>query len=177
VLQRHQPDHEALLGPWRELLTAAGATATTWQRPTEEASPVEQEILSLSAKEFDLLAYLVCSHHGKVRVSWHASPADQTAADDRLRLRGIRDGEALPRVLLSAVTGENFELPSTTLNLAAASIGLNPHTGRGWTERVLTLVDRHGRFTLAFYEAILRAADCRASRDFTGDPLLQGEAQ
>lgn len=176
VLQRHQPDHEALLGPWRELLMVAGAPTAEWHRPNVEASPLEQEILRLSAPEFDLLAYLVCAHHGKVRLSWHASPADQKAVDDRLRLRGIRDGEVLPPVLLSTATGQSFELPSTTLNLAPASVGLNPYTGRGWTERVLTLVDRYGPFTLAFYESILRAADCRASRDFVGDPLLQGEA-
>jgi CRISPR-associated endonuclease/helicase Cas3 len=177
VLQRHQPDHEALLGPWKELLQAAGATAVEWRRPEYEASPLEEELLHLNAPEFDLLAYLVCSHHGKVRVSWHASPADQKAADDRLRLRGIRDGELLAPVLLATATTGNFELPATPLNLAAAAVGLNPHTGRGWTERVLTLLDQFGPFTLALYEAILRAADCRASRDCLGDPLLQGEAR
>ena len=173
VLQRRRPDHEALLGPWRELLTAAGVREVEWPCAVGEANAIEQEILGLPVQEFDLLAYLVCAHHGKVRVAWHASPADQAAADDFLRIRGIRDGEELPAVLLQTEKGSYMSLPATTLNLAPAAVGLNPYTGRGWTERALGLIERHGPFTLAWLESILRAADCRASREPNRDLLLE----
>jgi CRISPR-associated endonuclease/helicase Cas3 len=173
VLSRHQPDHSALLGPWSALLDAAGTPVST--RNAAEAPPnaLEREVLALTAEEFDLLAYLVCTHHGKVRVAWHASPADQETADPVLRIRGIRDGEVLPPVALTAADGGHVELPASILQLAPASIGINPVTGRGWTERVLDLLRRHGPFSLAYFEAILRAADIRASRLPLADALLQ----
>lgn len=172
VLQRHDPDHPGLLGPWRELLAAAGLPIEACRRDSHEATEIEREILSLTADDFDLVAYLVCSHHGKTRVAWHATPSDQDAADDRLRIRGIRDGETLPGVALCTRSGVAQELPAIELRLAAGELGLNPWTGRGWTARVLSLLDRHGPFTLAWLESILRAADCRASREITSDPLL-----
>ena len=125
--------------------------------------------------DFDLLAYLVCAHHGKVRQAWHASPSDQEANDGRLRIRGVRDGEELPQLTLTAIDGSHIDLPASTLHLALAGAGLNPLTGKGWTERVLGLLERHGPFTLAWLEALLRAADQRASRELIADPLLDGK--
>ena len=172
TLQRHLPDHPALLGPWREFLESAQMPVPLWLPPAAPPTALEQEILSLSAHDFDLIAYLVCSHHGKVRLTWHAGPADQQAADTRLRIRGIRDGELLPPVVLSTSTNAYVELPASILDLSPAALGLNSHTGRGWTERVLGLLDRHGPFYLAWLEALLRAADQRASRELLADPLL-----
>ncbi|MBX3025230.1 Fic family protein [bacterium] len=175
VLGRHRQDHPALLGRWRELLEAIGQAPAP--AATGEASPskLELEILDLSEDEFDLVAYLVCAHHGKVRVTWHASAADQRAEDDRLRIRGIRDGDVLPPALLAATDGDFCELPASLLDLAPASVGLNPYTGCGWTERVLSLLERHGPFALAWMEAVLRAADQRASRRPLADPLLESD--
>lgn len=173
VLQRHQPDHVALLGPWRSFLEAAGMAPPPWLPPASEPNQLEMEILDLTADDFDLLAYLVCAHHGKVRATWHASPADQEAADDVLRIRGIRDGEELPSMALATAAGDYVDLPVSSLNLAPASVGLNPFTGRGWTERVLDLLQQHGPFALAWMEALLRAADQRASRQTIIDPLLE----
>lgn len=173
VLIRHQPDHPALLGPWRNLLRAAGMAAPAHTAPSVASTPLEQELLAVGADDFDLLAYLVCSHHGKVRLAWHASAADQAAADSVLRLRGVRDGEVLPALQLVDANGGYATLPESTLHLDAAAAGLNPRTGRGWTERVLGLLARHGPFTLAYLEALLRAADQRASRVPSPDPLLE----
>ncbi len=164
ILQRHAPDHPALLGPWRELLTQAGMPPEKPATPDAPPNPLEKEILELAPEQFNLLAYLVCSHHGKVRLAWHASPADQQAADERPRIRGIRDGDTLPPLVLVAADRTLHELPETFLDLAPATAGLNPRTGQGWTERVLSLLDHYGPFALAWLEALLRAADQRASR-------------
>lgn len=175
VLVRHRPKHPALLGPWLDLLNAAGWPAATEASAVVEPTPLEIEILSLEADDFDLLAYLVCTHHGKVRVAWHASAADQDADDTVLRLRGVRDGELLPAVTLVAGDGSHQVLPPSRMQLATAAAGLNPVTGRGWTERVLGLLQAHGPFALAYLEALLRAADQRASRAPVADPLLDAD--
>ena len=162
VLQRHQPDHAALLGPWRELLERLG-----YKPPTRldhgVPNQLEQEVLALDASAFDLMAYLVCAHHGKVRVSWHASPADQAAYDPVLRIRGLRQGDVLPEIELAGADGELHRIPATVIDLAPSAAGLNPYSGRGWTERVLSLLELHGPFTLAWLESLIIAADHRAS--------------
>jgi len=178
VLRRHKSDHEALLGPWRELLQKAGMVPESDPPNDESPNPLEREILALNAKQFNLLAYLVCAHHGKVRLAWHASPADQQTADERPRIRGIRDGDTLPPLVLAAADRTLHELPDTFLDLAPATAGLNPRTGAGWTERVLSLLDHYGPFTLAWLEALLRAADQRASRRTdVRDELLNPEVK
>lgn len=172
VLQRHGPDHPALRGPYRALLERIAQPlpdATSDVAPT----PLEQEILDLDRIRFDLLAWLVCTHHGKVRMAWHVSPKDQAATDNRLRIRGVRDGETLPSLWLADARGDVQPLPESRMDLSPAAAGLNPRTGPGWTERVLGLLQAFGPFTLAWFEALMRAADIRASRQ-SGllDPLL-----
>ena len=176
VLQRHSPQHEALLGPWREWFDAMGegqsvTSATAISGPAEPTA-IEKEILELDADQFDLVAYLVCSHHGKVRMAWQASRSDQNATDRLLRIRGVREGDVLPPVMLAAADGEPHPLPAAALDLSPAGAGLSARTGRSWTERVLRLVDRIGPFALALLEASLRAADQRASRHAIVDRML-----
>lgn len=177
VLQRHEPRHQALLGPWRQWFSAMGELHSiddaVGNTVTGAPTAVEQEILDLTAEEFDLLAYLVCAHHGKVRTAWHASPADQRAEDHRLRIRGVREGDVLPPLPLATADGGFHPLPATALDLSPSEAGLSPRTGRSWTERVLKLVDRFGPFTLAWLEALLRAADQRASMQVMTDNLLK----
>lgn len=162
VLQRHRPDHAALIGPWRELLERLGRKPVA-RLDQGAPNPLEEEVLALDASKFDLLAYLICAHHGKVRVSWHASPADQAAYDPVLRIRGLREGDVLPEIELAGADGNLHLVAATTINLAPAAAGLNPHTGRGWTERVLGLLETHGPFALAWLESLIIAADHRAS--------------
>lgn len=177
VLIRHAPEHPALLGPWKEMFDAMGAERSELTSARPEPNALEREILELSQPEFDLLAYLVCSHHGKVRTAWHASPADQAAADSVVRIRGVREGDALPPVFLATENGDFVLLPERTLTLAPASIGLSTVTGRSWTERVLDLLKHHSVFQLAYLEALLRVADQRASAQLVQDPLLTGSAR
>lgn len=179
VLQRHNPDHPALLGPWRELLKQAGMDSP--RRGTEEGSgskaptALEREVLALDAEHFNLLAYLICAHHGKLRLAWHASKGDQSVSDGILRIRGVRVGDILPPLMLTAADGTLQELPATVLDLAPAAAGLSPHTGAAWTDRVLGLLAQYGPFTLAWLETLLRAADQRASRISIADPLLAAD--
>ena len=172
VVKRYQPQHPALLGPWAEAFRLTGHAlpdAATGLTPT----PYELGVLACSANEFDLLAYLVASHHGKVRVALHAAPKDQDYRDRGdgrgLPVRGVREGDVLPSIALDA---SSPPLPSLTLTLQPASLGLSPETGRSWRERTLDLVDRFGPGALAWLEALLIAADRRASRLETVDPAL-----
>lgn len=171
VLRRHDPDHPALLGPWRDVLPLLGAISADKSEiaPTD----VEKEILALTADEFDLLAYLVCCHHGKVRLAWHASPADQDANDTVIRIRGVREGDSLPQVALATSNGAYATLPVTSLSLSPAVTGLSTQTGRSWTDRALGLVQKNSAFQLGYLEALLRAADIRSSRAPVADPLLE----
>lgn len=172
VLRRHKPTHPALLGQHLELLQISGIATEIEARAAEPPNALESEILDLCADDFDLVAYLVCCHHGKVRVSWHASIFDQEANDSKLRIRGVRNGEFLPALELMDQHGRVSKLPESQLDLAPSAIGLSGRTGRSWTDRVLGLLRKHGPFTLSYFEAIIRAADQRASKDPIKDPLL-----
>lgn len=172
VLRRYEPAHSALLGPWVEALALMGegdVPAPVADR--SEATDLEKQVLACEPEEFDLLAYLVLSHHGKVRVALHAGPKDQeyVARDDRgLPIRGVRDGDALPAISLDGVSS----LPAFSLTLAPAVLGLSPLTGRSWRDRTAALLRIHGPGSLAYLEALLIAADRRASKFTTVDPLL-----
>jgi CRISPR-associated endonuclease/helicase Cas3 len=173
VLERHAPMHPALLGPWSEALRLtrhAIPASPDHQGPT----PCEREVLACSPEDFDLLAYLVACHHGKVRMALHAGPHDQDYRDPGdgrgLPIRGVREGDVLPAVALDASAPP---LPPLELTLEPASLGLSPRTGRSWRERTLDLLERFGPGALAWLEAILIAADRRASRLATSDPSLE----
>ncbi|MEO8603548.1 MAG: CRISPR-associated endonuclease Cas3'' [bacterium] len=172
VLRRYEPTHSALLGQWGEVLTLLGeGEVLAPDADRSDPTSLEMQVLACSAAEFDLLAYLVLSHHGKVRVALHAGPKDQeyVAHDDRgLPIRGVREGDALPAISLDGVT----LLPALPLTLAPAGLGLSPLTGRSWRDRTAALLRTHGPGALAYLEALLIAADRRASKLATIDPLL-----
>jgi CRISPR-associated endonuclease/helicase Cas3 len=174
ILQTYAPQHSALLGPWSEVLAKLGRPPVSSQ-PPPAPSPLVQRLLDCSSEAFDLVAYLVASHHGKVRVGLHAAPKDQEYRDRDKRglpIRGVREGDRLPSVGL--IPGEQA-LPEVTLTLSPAAVGLSERTGISWRERCLALMDRYGPGGLAFLEAILRAADVRASRLKTNDPIFAAE--
>ncbi|HZZ42843.1 MAG TPA: CRISPR-associated helicase Cas3' [Tepidisphaeraceae bacterium] len=175
ILQMYKPDHPALLGPWAETFGQLNKNVDLKGLPRPASSLIDR-LLAYSAEEFDLLLYLVAAHHGKVRVALHAAPADQDYhdTDDRgLPIRGVREGDRLPPI--SLVPGEPL-LPEVTLTLAPASMGLSEVTGISWRERVIRLLKEHGPAKLGYLEAIMVAADRRASRITDPDPLLTLEA-
>ncbi len=138
--------------------------------PTE----AEQAILDCTAENFDLAVYLVASHHGKVRASLHASPKDQDyrspEGDDRgLPIRGVRTGD---QIFELSITEPSSLVPAIALSLEPATFGLSSKTGRSWRDRTLGLLDRCGPGALAWLEALMIAADRRASRLTTIDPQL-----
>ena len=180
LLRAHCPWHPALLGPWQEVFETIGRLPLTafHEAALESPPPLMKRLLDCDAETFDLVAYLVACHHGKVRVGLHAGPKDQDYqvrnGDDRgLPIRGVRNRDKLPSTQL---VPDEPPIPSVTLTLAPATLGLSFETGKSWRERCIGLQDRFGPCALAFLEAILRAADARASCLDTPDPALTTEA-
>jgi len=174
LLDIYAPRHDALLGPWVNVLATLGQPSPEPKAPPPRNRLIER-LLGCRAEEFDLVAYLVASHHGKVRVGMHAAPKDQDYRDRDgrgLPIRGVREGDELPSV--SLVPGDP-PVPQVVLTLSPAAVGLSSRTGISWRERCIGLMERHGPAALAFLEAILRAADVRASRLTTSDPTLVAE--
>jgi len=110
----------------------------------------------------DLVAYLVAAHHGKVRLSIRSLPREKPSEDDPTRLyaRGVWDGDELPAVDL----GGDVKAPQVRLSLECMQVGRSSEGEPSWAERMLRLREEQGPFRLAFWEALLRAADIRASR-------------
>lgn len=176
VLSQFAPQHEALLGPWTELFESIKQAMP--EPATECQHPEIQRILACTADQFDLLVYLIASHHGKVRVALHAAPADQDyqprqIGDQRgLPIRGVRSGDVIPA---TSITPNGEPLPELTLTLEPASLGLSFETGASWRERTQQLIRHYGPAALGYLEAILRAADVRASQSTAVDPAFTGE--
>ena len=113
----------------------------------------------------DLVAYLVAAHHGKVRLSIRSLPNELRPNGNRRFARGIWDNDELPATEL----GGGVTAPAVRLSLEPMELGLceqEPFIDQpSWAERMIRLRDDFGPFRLAYLEAILRAADMRASRE------------
>lgn len=111
----------------------------------------------------DLIAYLIASHHGRVRLGLRALPNETVAPDDRKFARGVWEGDVLPPVVLNGVA-----LPETSLRLDVMEMGDGP-MGPSWIARTRRLLREYGPFRLAWLEMLVRLADWRASAQET-DP-------
>lgn len=108
------------------------------------------------------IAYLIAAHHGRVRLSIRSAPdEDLSQGDASVRFAlGNRDGDQLPTVDL----GDGVTSPAAVLDLSPMEMGGDA----SWTARALQLLREMGPFRLAYLEAILRAADVRASMKEAG---------
>lgn len=174
MLEHFRPQHPALLGQWQDVFETLG-TLPNFNATDETDAPAIQAVLDTSAEQFDLLVYLIASHHGKVRGGLFASPKDQDYRDHDgkgLPILGVREDDLLPSI---EVDDSGLAIPELKLTLEPARMGLSSRTGASWRERSLSLVERYGPTTLAWLEAVFRAADVRASRLAKPDPALKME--
>jgi CRISPR-associated endonuclease/helicase Cas3 len=107
----------------------------------------------------NLIAYLIASHHGKVRLTLRSLPGETKPGDPELPFAcGVWQGDELPDVDL----GNGGHSEAIRLNLSLMVLGAGDQ-GASWVERTIILRDRFGPFRLAFLETVLRIADWRAS--------------
>lgn len=117
-------------------------------------------LAALERGESFLVAYLAAAHHGKIRGSIRSLPGEQERKNGPRVVRGVVDGSTLPGVTLG---GE--PLPPQTLSLSPMQMGLDDRGMPGWTDQWCGLRDgpAMGPFRLAYLEALMKAADERAS--------------
>ena len=132
------------------------------------ALAVLEHVLVDDERVRDLAAYLAAAHHGKVRLVMRSLPgagrtngADSNPDPDRLLGYRLSDP---PETLPSVDLGEGLQLTETKMDLSIAKVGLGYAKRRSWLERSLGLLEWLGPFRLAYLEAIVRAADMRASK-------------
>lgn len=166
LVWRARPDHPGLQGGIADVLErTVGRERPETDRIVDPPGFLAR-LVGLDESSLNLVLDLVMSHHGKVRATLAMSPRDQDNAGrgGALPIRGVRDGDELPALVLVDAGGSDFELPKVTLRLDPARLGLSPRYGPSWVERVLALRERYGSFQLAWLEALIRVADVRASQ-------------
>lgn len=104
------------------------------------------------------VAYLVAAHHGRARLVVRARPGEPPPPDRRAFALGVWAGDVLP----VADLGGGVAVQATALDPEVFALG-GTGASAGWTSRAVQLRDEHGPFRLAYFEALLRAADWRAS--------------
>jgi len=107
-----------------------------------------------------LVAYLIAAHHGKIRGQIRASTTEQAPADGRPFARGVWEGDELEAYPIPGLG----DWPQVRLSLSVMHMGRDQRGRESWTEGVQRLLQAYGPFRLAWYEALLRVADGRASR-------------
>lgn len=116
-----------------------------------------------SARDTDLASllteYIIMSHHGRVRkVLRDELPRNSKDEKDTETVRGVAHDSALP-----AVTIQDQSLGCDALSTDCRKMGRSENGHESYTRGVLRLLDHYGPFRLAYFEALFRAADMRAS--------------
>ena len=105
----------------------------------------------------NLVAYLIASHHGKVRLALRNVSGKRHGES---YLLGINtEGDHLPKFTSGIVS-----IDDTDLSTDIAQIGMTG-AGPSWVERTVSLLERYGPFRLAYLELLVRASDMLASRE------------
>jgi CRISPR-associated endonuclease/helicase Cas3 len=173
------PSFQAKLIPGKPELAAhfpvAKAPRASWRRDSLPAKPTVADLrrrhfrhelvsalLALANGKDDLVAYLVAAHHGKVRLSIRSMPGESRPEGESIRFaRGVWDGDKIPAISL----GEGLDLEALSVSLDLMELGQREDGTPSWAARAIGLRDSYeiGPFSLAFLEALVRAADERGS--------------
>jgi CRISPR-associated endonuclease/helicase Cas3 len=106
-----------------------------------------------------LAEYIIMSHHGRVRkVLRNEIPKFPTDEKDINTVRGVSEGDPLSVVVID---GQPRGCEKLSTDCRRMGRGANGH--ESYTRGVLRLLEHYGPFRLAYFEAIFRAADIRAS--------------
>lgn len=118
----------------------------------------------------NLVAFLIATHHGKIRLSIRAMPgeiappSDPESQNEPLYARGIWEGDKIPADSRKQLSLENI---STPLKLDLGLMQMGELQGRAsWTARMVSLREEVslGLFRLPWLETVLRGADALGSR-------------
>jgi CRISPR-associated endonuclease/helicase Cas3 len=131
---------------------------------------VHEQVRLNSKRDTDLASllaeYVIMSHHGRVRkVLRDEMPNVPYGEKDTKTVRGIADGVPLPVV---EIEGQSLGCAALSTECRKMGRGANGH--ESYTRGVLRLLEKHGPLRLAYFEALFRAADIRASIAATGKP-------
>lgn len=114
-----------------------------------------------------LVAYLIASHHGKVRMSLRSQASRRADPPDGRYLLGLGTDPRSPDEIPESTLGDGTSFPATRIGTGAASIGLQDDGRPSWLSMAVDLRDEGGLgpFRLAYLESLVRAADVRASEE------------
>lgn len=143
-----------------ELASALGVLAL------EREAKLPQDWMTLSPSFRWLGLYLIAAHHGKLRLSIRTMPDERPIPNDAENRRfaaGVWDGDTLPSAPLGGTP--TVLPPAVELSLEPMQLGGEA----SWTAAILALREEWNPFRLAYLEALLRAADCRASGSPDGE--------
>jgi len=150
---------------WRGRQDLAKAPRPFWNRSYSRKHfrhELATALAMLQAGLSPLATYLAAAHHGKVRLSIRSLPGEKHPPEPGIRFaRGVWDLDILPETDL----GGWVNAPAVELSLEPMELGIGSNGQPSWAERMLRLRDdpQLGIFRLGFLEAIIRAADWRAS--------------
>lgn len=106
----------------------------------------------------DLVAFLIATHHGRIRMGLRALPQERADKPTLRIARGVQDGDRLPGLRCGDELSNAVEL-----DLGPMEMGEDEQGRPSWSGRMRALLAEHGPFRLAYLEALIRMADWRAS--------------